>query len=139
MSLTSSVQFAYRPDLDLFTARWQSLTTGSTTQAEYEGLLQAPEAQGTPHWLLDVRRRPLITVASARWVTTNWLPRAAAQLRPARLRLAFLVAPVRAENLRTDPELRDVMEAAYAPGHPYDLRTFTDEGAAVAWLLGQLE
>lgn len=133
-----SVQFAYRPDLDLFTARWQSLTSSSTTQAEYEALLQAPEGLGTPHWLLDVRRRPLITLDSARWVTQDWLPRAAAALRPARLRLAFLVAPVRAEHLRDDPALRAVMEAAYAPGHPFDLRTFTDEGAAVAWLLGQL-
>jgi hypothetical protein len=135
----SAVQFAYRPDLDLFTARWQSLTAGSTTQDEYDALLQAPESLGTPHWLLDVRRRPLITLESARWVTTNWLPRAAAALRPARLRVAFLVAPVRAENLREDPDLRAVMDAAYASGHDFDLRTFTDEGGAVAWLLGQLE
>ncbi|MBD2722036.1 hypothetical protein [Hymenobacter armeniacus] len=132
------MEFAYRPDLDLFTARWLSLTQAATTQAEYDLLLQAPEALGTPHWLLDVRRRPIITLESARWVTGEWLPRAAALLSPARLRVAFLVAPVRAETLRDDPTLRAVMEAAYAPGHAFDLRTFTDEGAAVAWLLGRL-
>ena len=138
MTPSLPLQFAYRPDLDLFTARWGTTYTGSTTQAEYNALLEAPEALGTPHWLLDVRRRPVITLESARWVTQDWLPRVAAALRPARLRLAFLVAPVRAENLRADPDLRAVMEAAYAPGHPFDLRTFTDEGAAVAWVLGQL-
>ena len=109
-------------------------------QTHYEAMLAAALAHDhCRHWLLDVRRRPLITLDSARWVTQDWLPRAAAALRPARLRLAFLVDPVRAENLRADPELRAVMAAAYAPGHPFDLRTFTDEGAAVAWLLGQLE
>ncbi|MDO7851747.1 hypothetical protein [Hymenobacter convexus] len=133
------MEFAYRPDLDLFTARWLNTNVASTAQAEYDSLLQAPEALGTPHWLLDVRRRPVMSLDSARWVTQNWLPRAAALVRPARLRLAFLVAPVRAENLRADPELRAVMDAAYAPGHPFDLRTFTDEGAAMAWVLGQLD
>ncbi|MDO7846103.1 hypothetical protein Q5H92_07040 [Hymenobacter sp. M29] len=133
------MEFAYRPDLDLFTARWPSSTAASTARDEYEALLQAPEALGTPHWLLDVRRRPVMSLDSARWVTQDWLPRAAALVLPARLRLAFLVAPVRAENLRADPELRAVMDAAYAAGHAFDLRTFTDEGAAVAWVLGQLD
>jgi hypothetical protein len=36
------------------------------------------------------------------------------------------------ENLRVDPELSAVMEAACSPGHDFVLRTFTDEGAAVA-------
>ena len=139
MTPSLPLQLAYRPDLDLFTARWLTTYTGSTERTEYEAVLQAPEAQGTPQWLFDVRRRPATDEAAARWVTTDWLPRAAAQLLPARLRLAFLVAPTRAENLRVDPALRTVMEAAYAPGHTFDLRTFTDEGAAVAWLLGQLD
>ncbi|HEX8505621.1 MAG TPA: hypothetical protein VF630_09645 [Hymenobacter sp.] len=133
------LQFAYRPDLDLFTVRWLSTYTGSTERIEYEAVLEAPEALGTPHWLLDVRRRPATTLDAARWVTTDWLPRAAALLRPARLRVAFLVPPVRAEFLRADPALQAVMETAYAPFHPFALRTFTDEGAAVAWLLGQLK
>ncbi|MBF9237640.1 hypothetical protein I2I05_09560 [Hymenobacter sp. BT683] len=138
MSPALTFQFAYRPDLDVFTARWLTSHTLSTDRAEYETVLQAPEALGTPHWLFDVRRRPTTNVAAARWVTTDWLPRAAALVRPARLRLAFLVAPYRAEHLRTDDELRDIMTAAYAPGHPFALRTFTDEGAAVSWLQGKL-
>ncbi|GAB3865800.1 hypothetical protein GCM10028824_05220 [Hymenobacter segetis] len=132
------IQFAYRPDLDLFTARWLTFHTHSTERSEYEAVLRAPEALGTPHWLFDVRRRPTTNADAARWVTTDWLPRAAALVRPAHLRLAFLVAPVRAENLRADDELRAVMEAAYAATDAFALRTFTDEGAAVAWLLGQL-
>lgn len=139
MTLLLPLQFAYRPDQDLFTVRWLTTYTGSTERAEYEAVLQAPEAQGTPHWLFDVRRRPATDEGAARWVTTDWLPRAAALLRPSRLRLAFLVSSTRAENLRVDPGLRAVMDAVYAPGHAFDLRTFTDEGAAVAWLLGQLD
>ncbi|GAB3847410.1 hypothetical protein GCM10028822_08790 [Hymenobacter terrigena] len=137
MNSPLSLQLAYRPDLDLFTARWLTFHTSSTERAEYEAVLQAPEALGTPHWLLDVRRRPT-NAEAARWVTTDWLPRAAALVRPAHLRLAFLVAPVRAENLRADDELRAIMEAAYAAGDAFALRTFTDEGAAVAWVLGRL-
>jgi hypothetical protein len=132
------IEFAYRPDLDLFTARWLTFYSPSTERSEYEAVLQAPQSLGTPHWLFDVRRRPVTNAEAAHWVTTDWLPRAALLMRPAQLRLAFLVAPVRAENLRTDDALRTVMEAAYAPGHAFALRTFTDEGAAVAWLLGEL-
>ncbi|MBH8556897.1 hypothetical protein [Hymenobacter negativus] len=139
MNSPFSIQLAYRPDLDLFTARWLTFHTLSTERAEYEAVLQAPEALGTPHWLLDVRRRPTTDPEAARWVTTDWLPRAAALVRPAYLRLAFLVAPVRAENLREDDELRAIMEAAYADTDTLALRTFTDEGAAVAWLLGRLD
>ncbi|SFP84001.1 STAS/SEC14 domain-containing protein [Hymenobacter arizonensis] len=138
MSPSSTFQFDYCPDLDVFTARWLTSHSNSTERAEYEAVLQAPEAQGTPYWLFDVRRRPTTTAEAAHWVTTNWLPRAAALVRPANLRLAFLVAPVRADHLRADDDLRDIMAAAYAPIHPFELRTFTDEAAAVGWLQGQI-
>ncbi|ALW86052.1 hypothetical protein AUC43_13705 [Hymenobacter sedentarius] len=133
------MQFAYHPDQDIFTARWLTSHALQTERAEYEAILLAPEGLGTPYWLLDVRRQPTTDADAARWGTTIWLPRAAEQHRPACLRLAFLVAPVRAENLRTDLALRAVMDAAYAPGHPFDLRTFTDEDAARSWLQGPLD
>ena len=59
-------------------------------------------------------------------------------MRPERLRLAYLVAPVRAEHLQDDSELRAIMAAAYATVDDYALRTFTDEDAAVSWLQGKL-
>lgn len=43
----------------------------------------------------------------------------------------------RAEYLDTDAALHAVMAAAYAPDHPFSLRTFTDEGEAMRWLLAQ--
>ena len=102
-------QFAYSPDLDVFTARRLTSHSHSTERHGYEAVLQALKALGTPHWLLAVRRR----------VTTDWLPRAAALLLPARL--------------------RPVMAAAYAAGPPFALHTFTDEEAALAWLLARPE
>lgn len=126
--------FHYRPDLDVFTVRWLTHDATATTPADYEALLRAPEAPRTHRWLLDVRRRPYTDAAAAQWVVRSWLPRAAA-LVPAPLRLAYLIAPTRAEELRTNTPLRAVVQPATEPGHAYLLRTFTDEGEAVRWLL----
>jgi hypothetical protein len=41
--------------------------------------------------------------------------------------------------LRADDELREIMNAAYAPNSVFTLRTFTDEGAAISWLQGKLD
>lgn len=127
----------YRPDLNVFTARWLAGPDEATTPGEYEAILRATEARRTARWLFDVRRRPATTDDSVRWITTQWLPRAAALLHPIRLCLAYLVPPVRAEHLHTDETLHAVMAAAYAPGQPFSLRIFTDEGEAMRWLLAQ--
>ncbi|WP_201980695.1 hypothetical protein [Hymenobacter rubidus] len=137
MFASLSLQLSFRPDLNVFTCRWLTASELATTPVEYEALLHAPDAPRTPRWLFDVRRRPTTDATAARWVTTDWLPRAAGLVRPARLSLAFLVPPARAEHLRAEADLRAVMEAAYAPGHAFSLRTFTDEGEAMRWLLAQ--
>ena len=124
----------YRPDLDILTVRWLTDEQAATTAGDYESLLLLPEARRTANWLFDVRRRPYTNAASAHWVVTDWLPRAAA-LCPAPLRLAYLVAPVRAAELEGDTPIGAEVRPATLPGHPYLLRAFTDEGAAVRWLL----
>lgn len=126
--------YAYRPDLDVFTVRWPTHELMVTARPDYEALLLLPEARCTTRWLFDVRRRPYTDAASARWVITDWLPRAAALL-PAPLRLAYLVAPSRAEELAADTAVAAEMRPATLPGQPYLLHAFTDEGAAVRWLL----
>ena len=134
MSPPVSLDFHYRPDLDVFTVRWFTHDAVATTPADYEALLRSPEAPRTHRWLLDVRRRPYTDAVAAQWVVCDWLPRAAA-LVPAPLRLAYLVAPTRAEELRADTPLRAVVQPATELGYSYLLRIFTDEGEAVRWLL----
>ncbi|GAA4030984.1 hypothetical protein GCM10022409_14020 [Hymenobacter glaciei] len=131
---TAFPDYVYRPDLDLFTVRWPTHERTATAPGDYEALLLLPEARRTHRWLFDVRRRPYTTAAAARWVVRDWLPRAGA-LTPAPLRLAFLVAPERAEDLATDSPLRTEVQPSTMPGQPYILHAFTDEGAAVRWLL----
>ena len=130
-----SLHLAYRSDLDVFTARWLTDSVFATMRDEYEAVLLAEEAHRTHRWLFDVRRRPTTTAEAAQWVTADWLPRAVLATQPARLRLAFLVAPARAEALRLDASLRVIMEAALHPSHPYYLQWFGDEGEAVRWLM----
>ena len=48
---------------------------------------------------------------------------------------AVVAPPARAEALRHDAHLRTIMEEALLATHPYDLRSFGDEGEAMAWLL----
>jgi hypothetical protein len=124
----------YRPDLAVFTVRWLTHELTATSQSDYEALLLLPEALRTHRWLLDVRRRPHTTPAAAAWVINDWLPRAAALL-PAPMRLAYLVAPGRAQELAADTPLRAVVLPATRPGQPYELQTFSDEGEAMRWLL----
>ena len=135
MSDATFPDYSYRPDLDLFTVRWLTHEHLATARRDYEALLLLPEARRTTRWLFDVRRRPSTSTANAQWVVGDWLPRAAALL-PTFLHLAYLVAPTRAEELAADTPLRTVVEPATRPGLPYRLRIFTEEGAAVAWLLG---
>lgn len=134
MSDSASPDYAYRADLDVFTVRWPSHERTATARSDYEALLLLPEARRTARWLLDVRRRPYTDADAAYWVAHNWMPRAAALL-PAPLRLAYLVAPTRANELAADTPLRAAVLPATLPGHGYLLRTFTDEGEAVRWLL----
>ena len=131
---TASADHAYRADLDVFTVRWPTHERTATSRSDYETLLLLPEARRTARWLFDVRRRPYTDAASAHWVITDWLPRAAALL-PAPLRLAYLVAPNRAAELAADTPVRAETQPATLPGLPYLLNFFTDEGEAVRWLL----
>ena len=134
MSPPSSLQLAYRPDLDMLTARWFTESDLPQLQEEYAAVLAAGLAAGTTRWLLDVRRRDVPTAEAAHWVSFEWLPRAAAQV-GGPLRLAFLISPLRAEALRTAANLQPSVRAVLDSPQPYQLQTFGDEGAAVTWLV----
>ena len=130
----SSLAIHYRPDLGLLTARWMADSDLPTLQAEYEAILDTGRHHRSTRWLLDVRRREVPTMEAAAWVAGHWLPLAAAAVAPSHLQLAYLISPLRAETLRTDPALQATAEQALQATAPYDLRLFGDEGEAVRWL-----
>ena len=134
MSDAASPDYSYRPDLHIFTVRWPTHERTATSPADYDALLLLPETRRTPCWLFDVRRRPHTDATAAHWVVNDWLPRAAA-LFPRPLRLAYLVAPIRAAELAADTAVGAEVRPATRPGLPFLLRAFTDEGEAVRWLL----
>ena len=134
MANLSSIQLLYRSDLDLLTVRWLADSPLSELQAEYDAVLATDQARHTGRWLLDVRRRPIPTAEATQWVTYDWLPRAAAALAPAQLRLAYLISPSRKEVPRTDTTLRPTVQDTLAPKRLYTLSLFADEGEAVRWL-----
>lgn len=131
------LHLSYRPDLHLLTVRWLR----AVTFAELQQGFRAAAAEGAAHraalWLVDVRRRTELDAASSTWVALHLLPEVAAQLAPATLRVAYLLSPMRAQELRRDAGLRDATAASVAPERPYQLATFIDEGPAVRWLLQQ--
>ena len=135
MSDSAFPDCVYRADLDMCTVRWPTHERTATIRSDYDTLLQLPETRRTARWLLDVRRRPHTSVAVAQWVINDWLLRAAALL-PTPLRVAFLVAPTRAAELADDTAMRAVVQPAARPGLPYQMYVFTNEGEAMAWLLG---
>lgn len=135
MNQFPSLQFCYRSDLGFFMVHWLADSTLPTLQAEYEAVLANEDAHRTERWLLDVRQRPTPTIEAANWVTYNWLPRAAAALAPARLRLAYLISAEQAEFIRTDPALQANIQDALAPNRHYDIHLFGEEAEALHWLI----
>ncbi|MGY3089411.1 hypothetical protein ACVWYF_002459 [Hymenobacter sp. UYAg731] len=133
MSDTPSLQLAYRPDLDVLTARWSFDPAPAQLRQDYEDLLAAGLAHGTARWLLDLRRRPTVQLVLAHWVTNDWLPRVAAQA-PAGLRMAFLLTPQRDEFQRADPAIAATVQTILVRPEPYTIQLFHDEGPAVHWL-----
>ncbi|RTQ45278.1 hypothetical protein EJV47_25710 [Hymenobacter gummosus] len=128
---------AYRADLRLLTVRWLRAVTPREVETGFRAALALGTAHRATRWLVDVRRRTELDAASSTWVAQHLLPEAAANLAPAPLRVAYLLSPMRAQELRRDAGLRQAAATAQAPEQPYRLATFIDEGPAVQWLLEQ--
>lgn len=131
------LDLSYRPDLRVLTVRWLRAVTFAELQLGFRAAAAEAEAHQAALWLVDVRRRTELDAASSGWVALELLPDAAARLAPATLRVAYLLSPMRAQELRRDAGLREASAASRAPERPYQLATFIDEGPAVRWLLAQ--
>ena len=133
MSSSDTFQLAHLPALNVLAVRWLADSNLPLLAAEYEQALTAGLLHDTARWLLDVRRRPTADPEASRWVVFEWLPRAATTF-PTRLRLTVLASPQRMELVRTEPALQVSVREALRESRSYDLRLFTDEAVAVAWL-----
>jgi hypothetical protein len=133
--LTDFLDLSYRPDLHVLTVRWLRAVNFEELRAGFEAARQRGATEQAACWLVDVRRRTELEAASSAWVADTLLPAVAADVAPARLQVAYLLSPARADVLRSDQNMRAVATGAQASTRPYQLRTFLDEGPAVQWLL----
>jgi hypothetical protein len=126
---------SYRPDLGVLNLRWLRDVSFEELQTGFRAAAALSQTHHATRWLVDVRRRTLLDAFQSEWVAQQQLPEVAATLAPAALSVAYLLSPARFENLRLQPALD--MEASRPPaqGHPYQLRTFVEEGQAMQWLL----
>ncbi|GAA4373579.1 hypothetical protein [Hymenobacter koreensis] len=131
------LDLSYRPDLRVLTVRWLRSVSFPELQAGFRQALDMALACQAAYWLVDVRRRTEIDAIPSTWVAQHLLPEAAAGLAPATLYVAYLLSPVRAEQIVTNPALQAATAQAQAPTQPYRLETFIDEGPAVQWLLSK--
>ena len=135
MILPSTLELTSPDATNLCTVRWLAGSPPNALQTEYETLLGELLAWHSARWLFDIRCRPVPNIETANWITLNWLPRAAARVVAGPLRVAFLVATERAENLISDPHLLGSLPDALAPNRRYLVALFGDENAARQWLL----
>jgi hypothetical protein len=138
MSASQSIEqlpldLSYRADLGVLTLRWLRDVTFDELQTGFQAAAEQSCAHAATHWLVDVRRRALLDAFQSEWVAQQLLPRVAALLAPAPLRVAYLLSPARLENLRVLPTL--AATSVQPAAHAYRLRTFAQEGLAMQWLL----
>lgn len=135
MSDLANFQLHHRPDLGILTARWLGESELGQLRAEYRATQELAVAHGTCRLLLDIRRRDTPNAAATQWFSEVWLPALKAALAPAPVRLAYLISPLRTQQLRDDVGAATNLNAAAAAGQSHALALFHDEGEAVRWLL----
>jgi hypothetical protein len=136
MSDSANFQLHHRPDLGILTARWLGESGLGQLRAEYKAIQELARAHGVGCLLLDIRRRDTPGAAATQWFSQVWLPALKAALAPAPVRLAYLISPLRTQQLRDDAAAAGPLDAAAAAGQSHALALFHDEGEAVRWLLG---
>ncbi|OON68745.1 hypothetical protein [Hymenobacter sp. CRA2] len=131
------LDLGYRPDLRVLTVRWLRPVSFVELQIGFRAALALNEHHHAALWLIDVRRRTELEAASSAWVADHLLPDAAAAVAPGTLHVAYLLSPMRADELNRDAGLRTATASAQSAAQPYRLATFIDEGPALQWLLSR--
>ena len=123
----------YRADLGLVTARWTRPVTSVELRAGYQVILHyAANCADCRHWLIDSRRRLEVDARDVYWLTDVFYPTLRQHMHGV-VFLAFLAAPYQLHCVQGDA----VPALPRNHGDSCSLSQFTDEGAAVHWLLAQ--
>ena len=105
--------------------------TDEELRADYYQLLAVVEAHRARFWLVDTHRRAQAIQQGVLWMLEHSMP-----LLPQRLaknvRLAYLFMPIHLREIEQDVA---VPPLTYFAGHAYHVQRFTEEQAAVQWLL----
>ena len=123
----------YRSDLGIVTARWTHPVSSAELRAGYQAILHyAANCSDCRYWLIDSRRRLEVDVRDVHWLTDVFYPTLRRHMHDV-VYLAFLAAPYQLHHIQEAP----VPPLPRNQGDNCSLSQFTDEGAAVHWLLAQ--
>jgi hypothetical protein len=128
---------AYDPGRHLMVLRWHIPCPLLDAMPVYEQLLRLARRHNCARWLLDNRLASPVSATFLAWLVHDYFPRSAARMAPRLLHLAVVTTPVRVAELRQNPVLSPALAVLQAPRRPLDGQYFTNEGAALAWLLAQ--
>jgi len=112
-------------------ARWKRTAHPPELHDGYAAMLEAAAARTSRYWLIDIRFQPLVTTENTLWMMNNFFPRMHARLGGS-LYLAYLMGPHQLANVMSNSEIPLL---SYFDSLPYRIERFTDEQAAMDWLL----
>ena len=128
------LHLSYRSDAATLVMRWLRTVSFAEVQEGFRAARELSYSHGAARWLIDVRCRTELDPPTSGWVITTLLPAVAAESAPARLCVAYVLAPSQTHMLEQHSDMRAT--TATARTHPsYQLQLFQDEHEAVSWLL----
>ena len=130
-STPDSLSIDYHAAFPALIARWKRTTLAPALHDGYAAMLDAAAAHARPYWLIDIRYQPLVSPEGVRWMMSDFYPRMHARL-DVPVYLAYLMAPHQLAHVLSNPE---VPLLTVFDDLPYRLERFTDEQAALDWLL----
>ncbi|AYA38323.1 hypothetical protein D3Y59_15505 [Hymenobacter oligotrophus] len=126
-ALQDIVDLSFRDDLGLLFSRWLRQVDDAEVRQGYEASLALAAPRRARYWLLDMRRRGMVSTAATRWVMEAFLPRLVATL-SGHVYLAYLISPAH------ESELPSVVSNAPPADDRCRVQVFTDEPSAMQWL-----
>ena len=116
------LELRYRPDLQLLVARWRRPVSAAELRQGYYAILRLAREVSCTCWKVDLRSRNAPDEADRRWLTTEFLTRAAQRL-DGPVCLGYLLTPSLLAQLGSPT------------AGPNQVAFFSEEGPLTAWLL----
>lgn len=121
-SETDFLELRYRPDVQYLVARWRRPVSGAELRQGYYAILRLAREVNCACWKVDLRSRNAPDEADRRWLTAEFLTRAAQRL-DGPVCLGYLLTPSLLAQL-----------GAPTPG-PSRVAFFSEEGPLTEWLM----